>query len=121
MNLAKAEFTIHHLGEKWDAGELDESGVWFLEEEEIGLNRPLMETFVGLSEKNQAGYLNSICFVISLNRYGESKRDCIEAGIESQEDCEKKKSFQLTLLKNGLIVIEGFRYIYLYLWIFLVG
>ena len=70
----------------------DESGKWFNNEEEIGRNRPLMYDFITMAQQNEQGNEANICFLISLNRYGESD-----------------KSFQLKLLKSGETLKEDFR------------
>ena len=76
------------LGDKHENGDLKEDSKWFMNEEKVGENRPLIKDFTELSKNNQEA---SICFLISLNR--------IEDGIGS---------FQLNLLKGGEIVFPDF-------------
>ena len=80
------------LGEMYENGTLDESDKWFMDEVQVGLNRPLMYDFIELSNKNAEEGSASICFLISLNEYGESAN-----------------AFQLKLLKGGSTIIEGFQ------------
>ena len=69
----------------------DESGKWFNDELEIGKNRPLMNDFIQMAQQNEKKDTN-ICFLISLNKLGESK-----------------KPFQLKLLKSGTLLMQDFR------------
>ena len=81
------------LGDQYEAGTLDESVKWFMDEEEVGLNQPLLDDFIELAVQNAASGSASICFLISLNEYGESGTDT---------------SFQLKLLKGGSTIAEEF-------------
>ena len=69
----------------------DESGKWFNKELDIGKNRPLMNDFIQMAQQNEKKDTN-ICFLISLNKLGESN-----------------KPFQLKLLKSGELLKEDFR------------
>ena len=40
------------LGDEYEAGTLDESAKWFMNEEDVGLNQPLLYDFIELSYKN---------------------------------------------------------------------
>ena len=79
------------IGDQYDDGSLDESGKWFMDETQVGLNQPLMTDFIELAEQNAEGSSASICFLISLNEYGESA-----------------DAFQLKLLKGGTVIVDGF-------------
>ena len=81
------------LGDQYEAGTLDESVKWFMDEEEVGLNQPLLDDFIELAVQNAASGSASICFLISLNEYGESGTNT---------------SFQLKLLKGGSTIAEEF-------------
>ena len=82
---------ISALGDEYEAETLDESGKWFMDEEQVGANRPLMDDFIELAAKNADSGSASICFLITLNEYGESA-----------------DAFQLKLLKGGETIIDGF-------------
>ena len=69
---------------------LDESKKWFNDELRVGENRPLLSDFIELAKQNDKG--GRVCFLISLNKYGES-------GIP----------FQLRLLKRGKELKTNFR------------
>ena len=84
-----------HLGEMFEAKTLDETDKWFMNEDEVGDNRPLMNDFIQLAIKNQEEGSASICFLISVNQIGDSG--------------ENGKAFQLKLLKNGKTIVDGFR------------
>ena len=79
------------IGDQYNDGSLDESGKWFMDETQVGLNQPLMTDFIELAEQNAEGSSASICFLISLNEYGESA-----------------DAFQLKLLKGGTVIVDGF-------------
>ena len=82
------------IGEDYENGILTEDNRWFMSKEKIGLNRPLLGTFLRLSQKNEEGAA-SICFLISLNRDGASG--------------EENKPFRLRLLKNGKVLISDYK------------
>ena len=79
------------LGEKYENGTLDESKKWFMDELKVGKNRPLMNDFIKLNENNKESSA-SICFMVSVHRKGHSG-----------------KEFQLSLLKEGNMIVEDFR------------
>ena len=79
------------LGDLYDSGDLDESNKWFMDETQVGLNQPLLNDFIKLAVKNFEDSSASICFLISLNEYGDST-----------------DSFQLKLLKGGETMIDDF-------------
>ena len=79
------------LGDLYDSGDLDESDKWFMDETQVGLNQPLLNDFLELAVKNFEDSSASICFLISLNEYGDST-----------------DSFQLKLLKGGETMIDDF-------------
>ena len=79
------------IGDEYEAGTLDESDKWFMDEEQVGLNQPLMADFIGLSNKNAEDGSASICFLISLTVF------------DSSED-----TFQLKLLKSGETIATGY-------------
>ena len=83
---------ITNFGDMYVHGLLDESAKWFMDENQVGENRPLLHDFVALAKKNEIEGSASLCFLISLNEIGESN-----------------KAFQLKLLKNGVTIIEGFK------------
>ena len=83
---------ISHVGEQYLNDELNEVNRWFMSKEKIGLNRPLLGTFLRLAKKNQEGEA-SICFLISLTR------DSDDANVEP---------FRLQLLKNGQLLINNY-------------
>ena len=83
---------ITTLGDMYENGTLDESDKWFMDEEQFGANRPLLQDFIDLANKNEEDDSASICFLISLNEIGESEN-----------------SFQLKLLKAGVTIVEGFQ------------
>ena len=78
------------LGAKYENGTLDENNKWFMDELQVGMNRPLMNDFIKLTKKNDQSSA-SICFMISLDQIGTSD-----------------KKFQLKLLKEGTMIIEDF-------------
>ena len=82
---------ITHVGEQYLNDELNEENRWFMKKDEIGLNRPLLGTFLRLAKKNQGGEA-SICFLISLTR----------------DSNEEKEPFRLQLLKNGKLLINNY-------------
>ena len=79
------------IGDEYEADTLDESNKWFMDEEKVGLNQPLMADFIGLSNKNAEDGSASICFLISLTVF------------DSSEDI-----FQLKLLKSGETIATGY-------------
>ena len=80
-----------NLGTEWENGNLDEKTKWFMDEEKVGKNRPLMYDFIELAKKNEEAKL-SICFLVSLSQMSTSTVD----------------DFRLKLLKNGETVIDNF-------------
>ena len=58
------------LGDLYESNKLDESIKWFMDEEKVGHNRPLMNDFIELAKKNEETQGASICFLISLNQEG---------------------------------------------------
>ena len=82
---------VSDLGDSYEADTLDETTKWFMDEEKVGLNRPLMDDFIELAIKNAEEDSASICFLISLNEISDSDT-----------------SFQLKLLKEGQTIVEGF-------------
>ena len=58
------------LGDLYESNKLDESIKWFMDEEKVGHNRPLMNDFIELAKKNEETHGASICFLISLNQEG---------------------------------------------------
>ena len=84
--------TSTSIGDAYDAGTLDESSKWFMDEEKVGLNQPLMYDFISLATKNAEEGTASICFLISLNEYNETATTL----------------FQLKLLKDGLTISSEF-------------
>ena len=82
---------VSDLGDAYEADTLDETTKWFMDEEKVGLNRPLMDDFIELAIKNAEEDSASICFLISLNEISDSDT-----------------SFQLKLLKEGQTIVEGF-------------
>ena len=78
---------ITNFGDMYVHGLLDESAKWFMDENQVGENRPLLHDFVALAKKNEMEGSASLCFLISLNEIGESN-----------------KAFQLKLLKNGVAI-----------------
>ena len=83
---------ITNLGDMYESGSLNEGSKWFMDEGQVGENRPLLYDFIQLAKKNEDAGSASICFLISLNQIGESQ-----------------KAFQLKLLKSGTTIVEGFR------------
>ena len=84
--------TSTSIGDAYDAGTLDESSKWFMDEEKVGLNQPLMYDFISLATKNAEEGTASICFLISLNEYDETATTL----------------FQLKLLKDGSTISSEF-------------
>ena len=82
---------IEKLGDMHENGTLDENDKWFNDESLVGENRPLLQDFIQLAEDNTNSN-NDICFLISLNRFGESQHP-----------------FQLNLLKDGQTIISNFK------------
>ena len=80
-----------NLGTKWENGDLNETSKWFMDEEKVGKNRPLMYDFIELAKKNEEAKL-SICFLVSL----------------SQMNPTTVNDFRLKLLKHGETVIDNF-------------
>ena len=80
------------LGDMYEEDKLDEGGKWFMDENQVGENRPLLHGFSKLAQKNKEEGSASVCFLISLNEIVETN----------------SKAFQLKLLKNGGTIIEGF-------------
>ena len=56
---------ITTLGDMYENGTLDESDKWFMDEEQFGANRPLLQDFIDLANKNEEDDSASICFLIS--------------------------------------------------------
>ena len=83
---------ISKLGDMYEKGNLDEGDKWFMKEDQVGENRPLLHGFSQLAQKNEEEGSASICFLISLTEI---------VGDDT-------KAFQLKLLKNGGTIIEGF-------------
>ena len=81
-----------NLGQSYEAGTLTESDKWFNEPEKVGVNRPLKHDFTELARSNVDSNMASICFLISLNHYGEND-----------------EPFRLKLLKGGQTIVENFR------------
>ena len=81
-----------NLGNSYVAGTLYELDKWFNEPEKVGVNRPLMHDFTELAKSNVHSNMASICFLISLNHYGENE-----------------EPFRLKLLKGGQTIVENFR------------
>ena len=79
------------LGDLHENGTLDENDKWFNDESLVGENRPLLQNFIQLAEDN-TNTNNDICFLISLNRFGESQHP-----------------FQLNLLKDGQTIVSNFK------------
>ena len=84
---------ISHIADEYLNDDLDEKKRWFMSKEKIGLNRPLLATFIRLAKKNEDGEA-SICFLISLTRDGNS--------------AESNKPFRLQLLKNGELLVDNY-------------
>ena len=82
---------IEKLGDLHENGTLDENDKWFNDESLVGNNRPLLKDFIQLAEDNTNSN-NDICFLISLNRFGESQHP-----------------FQLNLLKDGQTIVSNFK------------
>ena len=82
---------IDKLGDLHENGTLDENDKWFNDESLVGKNRPLLQDFIQLAKDNTDNN-NDICFLISLNRFGESKNP-----------------FQLNLLKDGQTIVSNFK------------
>ena len=82
---------IEKLGDLHENGTLDENDKWFNNESLVGNNRPLLKDFIQLAEDNTNSN-NDICFLISLNRFGESQHP-----------------FQLNLLKDGQTIVSNFK------------
>lgn len=80
------------LGNMYENGNLDEGGKWFMEEDQVGENRPLLHGFSKLAQKNKEEGSASVCFLISLNEIVETN----------------SKAFQLKVLKNGGTIVEDF-------------
>ena len=85
---------ISNIGALHENNTLDEKDKWFMDENKVGENRPLMQDFIALAQRNNATKSASICFLVSLNQIGESPSN---------------KSFQLSLLKDGKTIVENFQ------------
>ena len=90
------------LGEAFANGPdgYNEDNKWFMEETEIGKNRPLMDVFKKLAVKNQE-IKASICFLVKLNS--------LPSDSDGSDNLEESKRFQLTLLKSGKTIMYDFQ------------
>ena len=85
---------------------LDESGKWFNDELQVGTNRPLIRDFVELAEQNKKEEGSaSVCFLISLNKYDESRDKCEETKDpdDTETTCkkiQKQEKVPLILVKH---------------------
>ena len=81
-----------YLGTQWEKNAHNENNKWFMNEEKVGQNRPLIYDFIELAKKNEEAHL-SICFLVSL----------------SQINPDTDNDFRLKLLKNGNTIIDDFK------------
>ena len=84
------------LGTQWENKKLDETGKWFMDEEKVGQNRPLMHDFIELAKKNEEAKL-SICFLVSLSQ------------MKTKTNRITDNEFRLKLLKNGKPIMDNFK------------
>ena len=83
---------ISYIGALHENNTLNEKDKWFMDENKVGKNRPLMHDFIALAQRNIATKSASICFLVSLNQIEESANP-----------------FQLSLLKDGKTLVENFQ------------
>ena len=90
-----------NLGEAFANGPdgYNENNKWFMNEEEVGENRPLMDVFKKLAVKNQE-IKASICFLVKL--------DSLPSDSDESDRSEESKRFKLTLLKSGKTIMDDF-------------